>query len=304
VYPDGAAEGFRPPVSEFFTLLEVIDRVHAGRERLPLSTQDLLRDLRGEISAGLATACAKRWSRMADVPHYQWLKRQGRPHVIITSNWDTLAEQAAIKAGLNVVLGWPVNGGGNRLAVLPPNTLVVLKLHGSTDWGLASDSRRLTSKQAWKYDRLDARIAPGPQARRTSLDGSEVVVRYRSVDAPIASDRGGQGFEDPLMATMAAGKDYFIQGPIAAIWDDAYWCLSRAKTLDIIGYSFPADDLELRTLLRLTTRKPGEASLADDLELGVCNPSPDTHDRARNLLGAAVNCSYVGAGAWKPISKS
>jgi hypothetical protein len=47
-YPDGAADGFRPPVSEFFTLLEVIERVHAGRERMPTSPEELLSDLRGE----------------------------------------------------------------------------------------------------------------------------------------------------------------------------------------------------------------------------------------------------------------
>ena len=300
LYPDGGMAGFRPQVSEFFTLLEVIDRVHAGRERLPLPSNELLRDLRGEISSGLADACSRRVRSMATVPHYQWFKRANRPHVVITSNWDTLAEQAAIKAGLTVHLGWPTNGRGDRQALpLSANSIVVLRLHGSTDWGAVDDPNFVARSNDWKYDRLDVPIQPGAHHRRTSLNGTEEIVRYRSVDAPIAADRAAPGFNEPLMATMAAGKDYFIQGPIAAIWDDAYWCLSRAKTLDVVGYSFPADDLELRTLLRLTTRKPGDSILAEDLDLAVCNPSPDTHERARSLLGGGLTSSFLGAGAWK-----
>jgi hypothetical protein len=121
------------------------------------------------------------------------------------------------------------------------------------------------------------------------------------VDAPVAADRTVAGFAEPLMATMAAGKNDFITQEIASIWDDAYWTLSRARSLDIVGYSFPDDDLELRTLMRLTTRKAGgDSALDGDLALAVCNPSPDTHDRARSLLGAGLTSSYLGAGSWTP----
>lgn len=301
LYPDGGADGFRPPVSEFFTLLEVIDRVHSGRERMPLSTEDLLRDLRGEISTGLARACAELVRRMAQTPHYAWFRSSARPHVVITSNWDTLAEQAAMKAGLTVHLGWPTKGNGERKAgPLTSGEVVVLKLHGSTDWGLATDEVCVANTPPWKYDRLDAPISPGRHSRTTSISGGEELVRYRAIDAPVTTDRVAEGFKEPLMATMAAGKDYFIRGAIATIWDDAYWTLSRARTLDIVGYSFPDDDLELRTLLRLTTRKPGDSALADGLELSICNPSPDTHDRARARLGAGLTSSYLGAGSWMP----
>lgn len=299
LYPDGASRGFRPPVSEFFTLLEVVDRVHSGRERLPLSAGDLLRDLRCEIARGLTVSTDRLRRGMAGTPHHRWIARD-RPHVVITSNWDTLVEQAALRAGVAVSLGWPRNGRGGRQATLTDkDPLVVLKLHGSTDWGFVTDQSYVDRDKDWKYERLDTVIRPGTQTRKTSINGSEEVVRFRGLDAPIAADRTALGIRAPLMATMAAGKDEFIR-PIAAVWDDAYWSLSRAVHLSVVGYSFPPDDLELRTLLRLTSRRPGAAELAPGLELSVCNPSPDTHDRARSLLGAGLAVSYEGAGRWTP----
>jgi hypothetical protein len=69
---------------------------------------------------------------MTQTPHYKWFQKASRPHIVITSNWDTLAEQAAIKAGLTVHLGWPKNGTGDKKAgPLSSTELVVLKLHGS-----------------------------------------------------------------------------------------------------------------------------------------------------------------------------
>jgi hypothetical protein len=296
MYPDGGSPGFRPLVSDFFTLLEVIDRVHSDRQRLPMAPTELLRDLRSEIAHGLLAAVAGHRRGMANTPHYRWLlKPNTRPHVIITSNWDTLVEQAALKAGMNVVLGLPKRGDGAPKAELPPNTLVVLKLHGSVDWGAAEDEECLAQRSTWKYERLDAFLSPAPHPRSSTRNGGEEALRFRTYDAPVASDAILTGFKTPMMATMAAGKDQFISGAVKTIWSDAYWVLERSKRLDIVGYSFPPDDLELRSLLRLTTRKAGEAVMSENLDVSVCNPSPDTHERARSLLGAGLSASYMGA---------
>lgn len=296
MYPDGGSPGFRPLVSDFFTLLEVIDRVHSDRQRLPMAPADLLRDLRSEIAHGLLQAVASHRRGMAKTPHYKWLQRPStRPNVIITSNWDTLAEQAALKAGMNVVLDLPKRSDGLPKAELPSNTLAVLKLHGSVDWGAADDEVCLEQRSTWKYERLDALIGPAPHLRSSTRDGSEEALRFRTYDAPTASDAVLTGFNAPMMATMAAGKDQFISGVVKTIWSDAYWVLERAKRLDIVGYSFPPDDLELRSLLRLTTRKAGQAVMSENLTVSVCNPSPDTHERARSLLGEGLSASYMSA---------
>lgn len=303
LYPDGGSDGFRPPVSEFFTLLEVMDRVHAGRERLPLDAGDLLRALRAEIALGLTGAVNRQRRRSVNLPHYRWLTApQGRPSVIVTSNWDTLVEQTALRAGLNVLLSWPRNRNGDRRTELPSKTVVVLKLHGSIDWGRGDDLCVSRANRDWEYDRVDA-IVDRSTRRQHSRDGSETILRFKTYDHPIASERGRSGFDEPMMATMAAGKDTYISD-LTEMWDDAYWVLSRANRLDIVGYSFPPDDLELRTLLRVTTRQPGQAGLAEGVELSVCNPSPDTHDRARSILGMDLTSSFEGAGSWRMRRRS
>lgn len=298
LYPDGGSDGFRPLVSEFFTLLEVMDRVHAGRERLPLDAGDLLRALRAEIALGLTQAVDSQRRKSTELPHYRWLTAaQGRPSVIVTSNWDTVVEQTALRAGLDVLLSWPRNRIGDRRVDLPSKTVVVLKLHGSIDWGRSDDPCVTSAKRDWEYDRVDA-VVDRSTRRHHSRDGGERILRFKTYDHPIASDRARSGFDEPLMATMAAGKDTYISD-LTDMWDDAYWVLSRADRLDIVGYSFPPDDLELRTLLRVSTRQPGQAGLAEGIELSVCNPSPDTHDRARSFLGMDLASSFEGAGSWR-----
>jgi hypothetical protein len=305
MYPDGSSEGFRPPVSDFFTLLEVIDRVHSDTGRAGLDAGRLLDDLRAEVATGLSVAVS-RLKRKTETPHYGWIRRESaeRPQVIITSNWDTLAEQAAVMAGRRVHFCWPRADGGGRIRALPPTDLVVLKLHGSIDWGRSTDPElKATGRKDWEYERLDVPVEiSGRPARAHRRDGSETVIRYRSIDHPAGARRRLAGFKQPLMATMAASKTEVIND-IDYVWKDAYWILERAERLDIVGYSFPLDDLELRTLLRLSTRGGtghGSANLARNLRLNICNPSPETHGRARSFLGSGINSSYQGAGNWRP----
>lgn len=298
LYPDGSADGFRPLVSEFFTLLEVMERVHAERERLALDPGILLKDLRAEIAEGLTCDVEKLRTSIAKTPHYKWLSDSARPDVIVTSNWDTLAELAALRSGLNVLLNWPKTAAGTRRPDLPEDSVVVLKLHGSIDWGRADDAQFLRRTRQWDYERIDQPIVANDRRRQHHRNDSETLLRRKTYDHPIRLDRSRLGFDEPLMATMAAGKDTFISD-LHDIWDDAYWTLSRASRLDIIGYSFPPDDLELRTLLRVTTRQPAKAALSPDVRVSVCNPSPDTHDRARSFLGMNVQSSFAGAGSWK-----
>jgi hypothetical protein len=117
------------------------------------------------------------------------------------------------------------------------------------------------------------------------------VLRYRSIES---SSQNVLGFDSPLMATMAVGKASAIEA-LETVWADAYWSLSRAKALDVIGYSFPADDLEIRTLLRASTRRAGDSALDPGLRLTVRNPAPEAHDRARSFLGDGLHSDYFGA---------
>jgi hypothetical protein len=91
---------------------------------------------------------------------------------------------------------------------------------------------------------------------------------------------------EPHMVTMARGKAGDL-GPLEAVWRDAYAAISRASTLEIVGYSMPDDDVEIRTLLRAGVRR-GSARPT----ILVRNPAPDVHDRVRRFLEHRVKSDY------------
>jgi hypothetical protein len=292
LYPDGEATGFRPSVVDFFTVLEVVADVHEGRERLPLPAQALLRDLRCEIALGLEEALPA--STPTTQPHYKWFENDP-PAIVITTNWDTVIERAALAAGLKVRLTWPRDRRNRRWSKLRKNELLILKLHGSTDWGIARDRVERSGTVSDYYSDLSAPVGVVTGRGRGALRTTDVL-RYRSLERdPKVPEI--LGFDPPIMATMAMGKHTSISA-LASVWSDAYWALCRSRDVTILGYSFPTDDLEIRSLLRVTTRKAGSAGLPKDLNLLVVNPSPDAHDRARAFLGATVMSDYRTGSTW------
>lgn len=93
---------------------------------------------------------------------------------------------------------------------------------------------------------------------------------------------------EPYMVTMARGKTGDL-GPLGNVWRDAYGALSRARSLEIIGYSMPPDDIEIRTLLRAGVQR------GEDLDgVIVRNPAPEVHIRVRQYLDRAVESDYRG----------
>jgi hypothetical protein len=296
LYPAGDANGFRPSVADFFTVLEVVATVHANRERLPLDALTLVGDLRTEIARGLH-------DQLDDLaidtsPHYAWFTSDQYPQVVVTSNWDTMAERAALLAGRTVRLLWPRDTRDRRITALRRGEVVILKLHGSIDWGTYATRSVLKTPLAEFYSALETAVRKRTAFERATKP-ADLPLRFRSLE----DKRDGQGkrvgFAPPLMATMAVGKQAQID-LLGTVWDDAYWCLSRAATLGVVGYSFPPDDLELRTLLRMTTRRAGQATLDSTLALTMCNPSPESHDRGRHFLGDPITSDYRGADAWAP----
>lgn len=294
LYPEGDATGFRPSVSDFFTVLEVVAAVHSRRERLPIDAKTLLDDLRMEIALGLHRSLSALSS--VDSPHREWLGSPSGPNVIVTSNWDTLLESAAEEANRTVHLLWPRDRNGERRRNLRQSDLVLLKLHGSIDWGL-NETRAISGiRLADYYAPLSTPIGDDPVFPAARL-AHDQTLRFRSVEG--ARDDGGTqvGFRPPVMATMAVGNNVQIDS-LGEVWDDAYWSLSRASELDVVGYSFPAEDLELRSLLRVATRQAGHATLDPDLKLAIRNPSPEAHERGRTFLGSPIISDYRVAEIW------
>lgn len=89
------------------------------------------------------------------------------------------------------------------------------------------------------------------------------------------------------MVTMVTGKSDDL-GPLQDVWRDAYRALSRAATLEIVGYSMPADDVEIRTILRTGIQR-GTAGP----KVIVRNPAPDVHYLVRSFLDRDARSEYL-----------
>jgi hypothetical protein len=89
------------------------------------------------------------------------------------------------------------------------------------------------------------------------------------------------------MVTMARGKSGDL-GALRDIWRDAYQAINRARTLEIVGYSMPEDDLEIRALLRAGIQRGVGAQ-----KLSVRNPSPDVAQRLRQYLDRELEPIYT-----------
>lgn len=278
IYPDGGVSGFRPGVADLFTQLEVASRSYEQRARVPLRATELLKDLRQEIALGL-TYDAERVD-IETTTHFERLTSSDRPQVVITSNWDDLVERVAKHLKLKVWFQWPLDPrtGGRRK--LGKDELLVLKLHGSIDWTTGASIKLCPSPHGNFITPLSVErgvVHEFARGRKSAFDAFYLRQRFPGVE--------------PLMATMAVGKDVQVD-LLEPVWSDAYYSISRARQLEVFGYSFPSDDLEIKMLLRLGTRKARGSDIADNLEIVIRNPSPEAHVRARTHLGNKLISHY------------
>ena len=129
--------------------------------------------------------------------------------------------------------------------------MTLLKLHGSVDCtGREAVSRAFAVTDYAALGEL--RFGARPYTRQLP-DGSEAFVRVRTKGSS-AWQKIASRIREPWMVTMVSGKQDEL-GPLASVWRDAYSALGRASSLEITGYSLPADDVEVRTLLRRECRE-------------------------------------------------
>lgn len=204
--------------------------------------------------------------------------RPGR--VIITSNWDLFIEYYA------TVRDVPLRLGGKP----SEDHVTLIKLHGSVDWTDASDRRSHPDS-----DFAPLREIQNPRRAWTIPVEGEAVLRIRAVENMARSWQFIKARTTrPLMITMSLGKTVETE-PIRSMWEDAYYALSAARHLRIIGYSMPADDIEIRTLLRAGIAR-GSRRMLDPRGAGaqvtVINPETQVHVRVRTLISRAAGSDY------------
>jgi hypothetical protein len=270
-YPERGS-GFRPEVVDFFSVLSAYGQIDTGGLPDGFPDRDLLADLRFAIVHVLCDRLRMLSDDILAQEHELLDRMIVKGNIVVTSNWDTLVERAAEARGI-----------AYRLCGRPTDTeLSVLKLHGSIDWLRPTDAKKRVTKG--NYADVEELLA-SERARRRNVVSSKIL-RTR-VENPGATWRTIKGAAlNPLMLTMSPGKADAL-GPLIGLWELAYRAISAASTLEIVGYSMPEDDIEIRTLLRAGVLRGPEYP-----EIIARNPAPDVHSRIREVILRDVTSDY------------
>lgn len=169
---------------------------------------------------------------------------------------------------------------------------MILKLHGSLDWLAARDRPRHRNNRARygdsDYCSLDERLGGTRPYTKQVPSGDRDLIRVRAFENLGRAWMQVKSRADRLhMVTMGTGKGSRL-GELEPVWEAAYHALSRAKSLTVVGYSMPPDDIEIRTLLRAGIMRGGGPGPT----VTVRNPSPDVHHRLRSILDREIISDY------------
>lgn len=197
-----------------------------------------------------------------------------RGDVVVTLNWDTLAERTLAEDGL-----WnPVDGYGferplvwshpEGVCQLPPqcsgpSPVQVLKLHGSVGWrrshsGFYLQTDGFLSEFLFPCDDAELSVAD-PEETPLSFS-EEVILAYPSFLKQLRSE------------------------PLQTVWHKTLRCFASAECIDVWGYSLPPDDSAVRTLLLSVVTRVREG----DCWVTVHDPNSQVLDRWKELFGSRV----------------
>jgi SIR2-like protein len=280
-YPE-EADAFVPEVVDFFSVLrayeDVSGIVDSGAPRFPggFAHPGLLTELRLVVVRLLCDRL-----RQIQIPPGGWatVEQIVRPgNVIITSNWDLLIEWYASCRGTRLRLG----------GAPEDKTLTLIKLHGSVDWTEQRFRKAGTSDDDYAVLRELQNSRPPYTIKIKAGD----MLRVRAVENMSKSWQFIKArTQRPHMIMMSQGKTVDM-GPIQPMWDDAYAALCAASELQIIGYSLPDDDVEIRTLMRAGVTRGNVRP-----RVIVQNPEPGVHVRVRTYISRDAESDY---GAFSP----
>ena len=274
-YPDAGNAGFQPDPVDYFSALRTFIDIGRG---FPGTGFDDAEPFYRLLKRGIAHLLIDQTRAIPDaaLTANAYLDAMIQPgHVVITSNWDTLLERFAALKGVPLRMS-------TSSREFSAKEVTVLKLHGSIDWCKTSD--RISGYGDDHYASLTELQNP-PRAYTPSLPaGQDDLIRVRSG----LNDEWRKikaRARDLWMVTMVTGKQDDL-GPLQNIWRDAYRALSRAASVEIVGYSMPPDDVEIRALLRAGIQRGTQPSLL------VRNPAPDVHYRVRAYLDRGATSDY------------
>ncbi len=204
--------------------------------------------------------------------------------VVITTNWDTVAERTLLEEkkwrpsdgyGFDVSLDATVKGG--RIDKVPeqanaPSPVKILKLHGSIGW-----FRRHDGKLYVRHTDFLEHFAPA----------------YACVRDRLEPDDCGQN-DDSVLISPSYMKE-LTESALQQVWDQAQRAVLSADIVTVLGYSLPDADTPVRVLLN-----PLRSRLHDhEARAIVVDDSYASLHRWRDFLGQEVTCIRSRIEDWR-----
>jgi hypothetical protein len=126
------------------------------------------------------------------------------------------------------------NAGGLMILNVspPPDGLKLLKLHGSLGWWYSGPNS-----------------PPGDMVYDTGLDGSAWSVAGIGPAGPTLADRLTVDRQPMIVPPAAVKSAYYNNRTLQALWEKAAEALNKAKELVIMGFSLPATDMLVSSML-------------------------------------------------------
>ena len=239
---------------------------------------------------------------VVETPFPNWLSRLvaswcADSATVVTFNYDVLVER--VLASMGLVTEWAdvyrvplvsrqlgASAGLTFGEMNPPgSTLELLKLHGSTNWG---------------YGGINA---PSSEVMCLLQSGQ----RWSRMSKTNESPRSKGMFDDlqPMIVPPTGTKNAFYSNAgLRAQWRRAAASLSRASTVTVIGYSFPATDLATRQFFSASlpnvpvTVVDRSARTADTVEDMVTGDAPFSRFMGDNAVADYVDADCGDVVRW------
>lgn len=195
--------------------------------------------------------------------------------IVITTNWDTLAERVLLEQGK----WYPTDGYGFRVRVL-----------SGPEWGPQEELRETTKIKVLKLHGSIGWFRTEHSSRELYLRHDNYLQYFSTPEHPTIRDAScppsGHG---PDVNPVVAFPSYLKQledEKLQAIWDQAASALYSSDRIEFVGYSLPAADVAIRALLNPLRRRLADGACS---VTAVVARDARSEQRWREFLGPDVD---------------
>ncbi len=258
--------------------------VLSGPLRVREQTTDMMREA---IRAVAAVLCGYAQNETLS-PVDRFAESMADDDVVITLNYDTAVERALLRCGRTPDFGFR----GTDDATATPGHTRVLKLHGSIDWTATCPTQQWDNTSGFRLLYGGPHVDGDDDDYRRTLDPSDLACLW-GIDGQKHLDALAEGtlcdtrgtLLLPALAGLGLEKNPATIPGMGHVHALAHWCLRRADSVVVVGYSFPATDRYIsylfRTAFQRSMRNGGP-------RLRIVDPNPQAAHR--NTRVAVQEC--------------